>query len=262
MSDPRSPLLRPRRSLALLIAPLALTASLGVALGVDGFARSTTHPGIEAPAAATALASPAGSVLAAESTARPTADDRAVLVTPPTPSAAATAAPIATPAAAPAAKPTPTPKATPKPVVVRASRPATTAATVVHRGTNHVWMPSLGIDRSVTGYACSESAYPGDRVYLWGCAGTNNVYLFGHASSAFRPLHDAYVAGRLKRGQALWYADGGGGVHRYVVAWWKVTTPTAGTWAYAAQSSPSVTLQTCLGAQSQYRLIVHLDRAD
>ncbi len=42
------------------------------------------------------------------------------------------------------------------------------------------------------------------------------------------------------------------------MSWWKLTTATKGTWAYTALSSPSLTLQTCIGAQSQYRLIVRL----
>ncbi len=127
-----------------------------------------------------------------------------------------------------------------------------------YRGRNHVWIPALGIDRSVTGFACSSSAYPGNRVYRWGCAGSNNVYLFGHAYSVFKPLHDAYVRGRLAKGMRVMYADGGGYVTTYAVSWWRVTTPDNGAWAYAAQSSPSLTLQTCVGAQSQYRLIVRL----
>jgi sortase (surface protein transpeptidase) len=126
------------------------------------------------------------------------------------------------------------------------------------RGRDHVWIPALGIDRSVTGYACSSSAYPGDRVYRWGCAGANNVYLFGHAHSVFKPLHDAYVRGRLSKGMRVHYADGRGRVATYAVSWWKVTTPDRGAWAYAAQSAPSLTLQTCVGAKSQYRLIVRL----
>ncbi len=119
-------------------------------------------------------------------------------------------------------------------------------------------MPSLGIDKSISFYACSNASYPGNRVYRWGCAGQNNVYLFGHAGSVFKPLHDAYLRGRLRKGAALYYADGSGQVHAYRVSWWKLTTATQGTWAYKAQSSPSLTLQTCIGAQSQYRLIVRL----
>jgi sortase (surface protein transpeptidase) len=127
-------------------------------------------------------------------------------------------------------------------------------------GRNRMWFPALGINRSVTGFACTSKAYPGDRVYRWGCAGANNVYLFGHAHSVFKPLHDAYVRGRLAKGQKVMYADGNGTVHTYKIAWWKVTTPTNGAFAYAAQSRPSMTLQTCVGAQSQYRLIVRLIR--
>ena len=157
-----------------------------------------------------------------------------------------------------AAAPKPTPTARPK-----AAKVAATAATPAsYKGRNHMWMPALRIDRAVSWYACSNSAYPGNRVYRWGCAGANNVYLFGHASSVFKPLHDAYVGGRLRKGMKLWYADGRGVVHAYAIAWWKVTTPTKGVWAYAAQSKPSLTLQTCLGSRNQYRLIVRLTRVD
>jgi sortase (surface protein transpeptidase) len=126
------------------------------------------------------------------------------------------------------------------------------------KGRNHVWIPALGINRSVSFFSCSSTAYPGDRVYRWGCAGSNNVYLFGHAHSVFKPLHDAYVRGRLSKGMKVIYADGNGRVTTYAVSWWKVTTPDKGAWAYAAQSRPSLTLQTCVGSQSQYRLIVRL----
>ncbi|HYH93607.1 MAG TPA: sortase [Candidatus Saccharimonadales bacterium] len=127
-----------------------------------------------------------------------------------------------------------------------------------YRGRNHVWIPALGIDRSVTGYACSKTSYPGNRVYRWGCAGNNNVYLFGHAHSVFRSLHDAYVRGRLSKSMKVYYASSSGKVSTYKVAWWKVTTPDKGAWAYAGQSRPSLTLQTCVGAKSQFRLIVRL----
>jgi Sortase domain len=127
-----------------------------------------------------------------------------------------------------------------------------------YTGRNHVWMPSLKIDKSVASYACSNKSYPGKRIYRWGCAGKNNVYLFGHADSVFKSLHDAYVGGRLKKGAKLYYADSSGQVRTFKVAWWKITTPTKGTWAYAPQADPSLTLQTCVGSRSQYRLIVRL----
>jgi sortase (surface protein transpeptidase) len=96
-------------------------------------------------------------------------------------------------------------------------------------------------------------------VYRWGCGGRNNVYLLGHAWSTFKPLHNAYVGGRLRTGMKVIYADGGGTVHTYSVIWWKVVAPTtAASWAWAAQSRPSMTLQTCVGANSAYRLMVRL----
>jgi sortase (surface protein transpeptidase) len=125
-------------------------------------------------------------------------------------------------------------------------------------GRNHVWIPALGINRSVAGYSCSSGYYPGNRVYRWGCAGGNNVYLFGHAFSVFKPLHDAYVRGRLRKGMKVYYAAANGKVSTYAVSWWRLTTPAKGTWAYAGLSRPSLTLQTCVGARSQYRLIVRL----
>jgi hypothetical protein len=129
-----------------------------------------------------------------------------------------------------------------------------------YRGRDHVWIPALGIDRSVAFFSCSRSSYPGNRVYRWGCAGSNNVYLFGHAHSVFKPLHDAYVRGRLRKGMRVFYADGSGRVREFTVRWWKVTKPDRGEFAYASQSRPSLTLQTCVGAKSQYRLIVRLVR--
>lgn len=142
----------------------------------------------------------------------------------------------------------------------RTVEPAPPAArtTVSYHGTNHMWMPALGINRSVTYYPCSRTTVPGLAVYRWGCAGANNVYLFAHAYAAFKPLHDAYVAGRLRKGMKVMYADGSGRVRTYAISWWRLTTPDKGEFAYAAQSRPSLTLQTCVGSRSQYRLIVRL----
>jgi len=155
---------------------------------------------------------------------------------------------------------TPTKRTTPK-VAKPTVKPARTAkpSPVSYRGRNRVWIPSLGINQSLAFFSCSRSTPPGNSVYRWGCAGTNNVYLLGHAYSVFKPLHDAYVNGRLVRGMKVYYADGTGRTHVYAVRWWKVTKPTtSASWAWAAQAVPSMTLQTCVGAQSQYRLMVRL----
>jgi len=125
-------------------------------------------------------------------------------------------------------------------------------------GRNRMWFPALGINRPVYFFSCSNKSYPGNVVYRWGCAGSNNVYLFAHAHAAFKPLHDAYVNGRLKKGMKVMYADAKGKVRTYKLIWWKVTTPTNGSWAFAGQSRPSLTLQTCVGSNSEYRLMVRL----
>ncbi len=127
-----------------------------------------------------------------------------------------------------------------------------------YAGSNHVWIPALRINRSVSFFPCNRTRPPDNRVYRWGCAGANNVYLMGHAYSVFDPLHDAYVAGRLRVGMKAWYADSKGRVRVYAVKWWKVTLPTNSSWAWAAQGRPSMTLQTCVGANSKYRLVVRL----
>ena len=86
----------------------------------------------------------------------------------------------------------------------------------------------------------------------------DNAYLFGHAWSTFKPLHDAYVAKRLHTGMLAYYADGSGRVRTYKVTAIKVVTPDQTAWAIAAQAKPSMTLQTCVGSRSQYRLLVRL----
>jgi hypothetical protein len=139
--------------------------------------------------------------------------------------------------------------------------PARSAPSVAasYRGRNHVWIPSLGIDRSVGSFPCSRAQPPGNYVYRWGCSGANNVYLLGHAFSVFKPLHDAYVSGRLRKGMKVIYADGNGRIRTYSVIWWKVTKPTtSASWAWAAQSNPSMTLQTCVGPNGSLRLMVRL----
>jgi hypothetical protein len=85
------------------------------------------------------------------------------------------------------------------------------------------------------------------------------VYLLSHAWSTFKPLHDAYVRGGLRKGMKVIYADGAGHVGTYSVVWWRVTAPTtAASWAWASLGRPSMTLQTCVGSRSQYRLMVRL----
>ncbi|CAN5558363.1 hypothetical protein BH20CHL7_BH20CHL7_02460 [soil metagenome] len=135
---------------------------------------------------------------------------------------------------------------------------STAAASRTYKGKNHVWIPALGINRSVAFYGCDKSSYPGDRVYRWGCGGKNNVYLFGHAHSIFKPLHDAYVRGRLTKGMKVHYADGSGKVSTYSFIWWRLTTPDKGEFAYTSLAKPSMTLQTCVGKDNMYRLIVRL----
>ena len=227
---PRNPRIRRFLTPSLLALALAIGTVAGAA-GRDSAGSPATVATRDVAQARTALPAPTGEVLAAESRSLARSD-------------AASAARVGSPGQRPLSGPN----------VVAATD--TTASR--YTGRNHVWMPSLKIAKSVASYACSKSSYPGNRVYRWGCAGKNNVYLFGHAHSVFKTLHDAYVKGRLTKGAKLYYADSSGRVRTYQVAWWKLTTATKGTWAYAPLAKPSVTLQTCVGSRSQYRLIVRL----
>ncbi len=185
----------------------------------------------------------------------------------PAPLARPVAKSVPTPAAAvpnvAVAATTPNPAVAPKPAKAPAAKaPAAKApaakAPASYRGKNHVWIPALGVNRSVSFYACSRSTALANVVYRWGCAGSNNVYLMGHAHSVFRSLHNAYVNGRLRKGMEVIYADSSGRVTRYKVSFWKVVSPVGAGWAFASQSRPSLTLQTCVGKNSQYRLVVRL----
>jgi sortase family protein len=149
-----------------------------------------------------------------------------------------------------------------RPQATSTTKPASTTAAAPRGqmlGRNHVWSPALGIDKRVYSFPCSRSQKPGNVVYRWGCAGRNNVYLMGHAANVFGSLNRSYYNGRLRRGLKVYYADSGGTVRTYAVRWWKVVEPTPdAAWAWASLSAPSMTLQTCIGRNSEYRLMVRL----
>jgi hypothetical protein len=210
----------------------ATSAPVRVAAPVLAVA-ATPSPTPPAPSAAPSLAATAQ----AEATPKPTKAPK----------------PKATPKPAPKATPKPAPKATPKP------KPKATAKPKTFSGTNHVWIPALGISKSVHAFPCERTRPPDNYMYRWGCSGANNVYLMGHAYSVMKPLHDAYYNGRLKVGMKAYYAGSNGKVHAYAVKWWKKTLPTPdASWAWAPQPVPSMTLQTCVGKDSKYRLMVRL----
>ena len=169
-------------------------------------------------------------------------------------------------AATPQPSPTaaaPTAHVTPK--VIKAKVAKQKAAKVVpakvtrYVGVNHVWIPALGISKPVQPFSCDRVAPPANYMYRWGCSGTNNVYLLGHAYGPMQGLNTAYNRGTLTVGLRAYYADAAGHTHAYRVIWWKTTRPTtAASWAWASLTEPSMTLQTCVGANSELRLMVRL----
>ena len=167
---------------------------------------------------------------------------------------AAEAASVETrPAAAPVAA-----KTKVKPTATRATSTKAPAPRPTYSGTDRFWIPSLGMSDRVHWFSCTRSRDPDNYIYRWGCAGSNNVYILGHAYGVMKPLHDLYVRGGLRRGMVAIYADGSGHVHWYKVVSWQVVDPSQVTWAIASQPVPSMTLQTCVGKDSQYRLNVRL----
>lgn len=220
-----------------------------LAFGIASVLTTSMVAAADAPGAAPRSVLPAAAVSTPVSAAATTPANVAPDVSGVDPALAAepaAAAPVAT-----------APKTAPRVAKRATTGPAPKPGPVVYAGRNHFWFPALGINQAVYGYPCSSSAPPGPQVYRWGCAGTDNVYLLAHAGGKFGPLHDAYVDGRLKAGMLVVYADSAAHVHYYRLQWVKVTAPLASShWAWDPQPVSSLTLQTCLGAQSQWRIFV------
>ena len=130
-------------------------------------------------------------------------------------------------------------------------------------GKNHFWFPAIGISNSVRNFNCAGSYVIPAGIWHFGCNGPRNIYLMSHAWSDFSALRVAYHAGNLTKGMTAYYAGPDGEVLRYKVAWIRhvtVETFNAGYWEWAINDVPAVTLQTCDGANSEYRIIVRLVR--
>ena len=120
-----------------------------------------------------------------------------------------------------------------------------------------------GLEKNVYDWGCRGGTVP-NLVLRWGCAGRNNLYLLGHASSVFNPVLDAWRDGRLRAGK-LAYWTRGGVRQTYKVAWVRLVPSSyvwrgqsGDEWAWNATSRKAITLQTCWGTASNYRLIVRL----
>jgi hypothetical protein len=160
------------------------------------------------------------------------------------------AAPVKTVVVAPKPKP-----AAPKPKVT------SKRVTVTYHGVYHLWIPALGLSRGIYDWGCNGGLIP-NRVEYWACAGKHNLYLLGHAWGVFAKIHDGYHSGALRVGLAAWYADKAGRVHRYRISVIRHVAnadyATWSRWAMASSSSQIITLQTCDGATSAYRILVRL----
>jgi hypothetical protein len=144
-----------------------------------------------------------------------------------------------------------------------ATRPKTVVkhTTVTYSGVYHLWIPGLGLSRSIHDWGCNGGLIP-NLVEYWGCAGTNNLYLLGHAWGVFAPIHDGYHSGALHVGLTAYYADKAGKVHKYRISQIRHVAikdyASWSGWAIGSSSSQVITLQTCDGATSSYRILVRL----
>lgn len=148
------------------------------------------------------------------------------------------------------------PTAAPKKIAV-----ARREVTVSYHGVYHLWIPALSLSRDINDWGCNGGLIP-NHVEFWGCVGRNNLYLLGHAWGVFAKIHDGYHSGALHVGLSAWYADKAGRVHKYRISWVRhvrnADYASWSTWAMAATSGPVITLQTCDGATSAYRILVRL----
>jgi hypothetical protein len=146
---------------------------------------------------------------------------------------------------------------------------AATPAAAAVRGRNRLTIPALHISSAVRGYGCAlggAAAGLGPGVYRWGCNDPSNTYLMSHAWSTFAALRRAYRAKALRPGLVAAYAGPDGVVRRYRLAWVRRVrlayfNATHEYWATAATARPSLTLQTCDGVRSEYRIIVRFELA-
>ena len=132
-----------------------------------------------------------------------------------------------------------------------------------HQGRNHVWMPALGIDRSVASYACSNALVPRQpRVPLGLRRQQQRLPLRPRRQRLQAAPRRVCPRPPAQGHEALLCRWRGHGPHVQGRRGGRSRRPTKGTWAYQSLARPSLTLQTCVGAASQYRLIVRLDRVD
>ncbi len=146
-------------------------------------------------------------------------------------------------------------------VAPRPAAPVRAAAPAALGSFGRLSIAGIGLSGSVDNWGCRGGTLP-NRIERWGCAGTGNTYLMGHAYGVFGRLSSAYSAGRLQAG-LLATVTTRTGTRTYRLAWARIVPASysyrgmsGDQWAWNATGTPSLTLQTCWGASSSYRLIV------
>lgn len=124
----------------------------------------------------------------------------------------------------------------------------------------------IGLTARVYDWGCGSAVVP-NLALRWGCRTSNNQFLVGHAYGVFRPYYLAYARHLLRPGLIAVFTDAAGHATRYRLEWTRLVTSTyvwngltGGQWAWGDTSRAALTLQTCWGSTSRYRIITRFVR--
>ena len=149
---------------------------------------------------------------------------------------------------------------------VTTSKPKVTVTTkkvtVSYHGTYHLWIPALSLSRDINDWGCNGGLIP-NHVEYWGCVPRSNLVPARPRLGRLRQDPRRLSLGALHVGLTAWYADKAENVHKYRISWIRHVRNgglrvTGAKLAMAATSGQVITLQTCDGATSAYRILVRL----
>ena len=149
-------------------------------------------------------------------------------------------------------------------VVVPPAQVAPVNASLRRLGTLRV--PGIGLYAPVYYWGCGNAVVP-NLALRWGCVGSNNKFIVGHAYGVFHAYYLAYARHRLTTGLVATFTDTAGHATRYRLSWVRLVPKsyvwrglTGERWAWNNTSTPTLTLQTCWGSTNAYRIVTRFTR--
>lgn len=165
---------------------------------------------------------------------------------------------------APVAAATVLPPDSPVVAAPTAQAPVLTSTSLRRLGTLRV--SGIGLTASVYAWGCGGEVVP-NLALRWGCQKSNNQFIVGHAYGVFHPYYLAYARHLLRPGLIAYFTDTAGHRTRYRLAWVRLVTKTyvwhgltGSQWAWNNTPSAALTLQTCWGSTSKYRIVTRFVR--